>query len=65
MTFWMPGMIWPSSACRISAVGIRIAAPITGPHTVPTPPNRVTVSACADTSMPNTDTGVTTSSTTA
>jgi hypothetical protein len=42
-----------------------MAAPITGPHTVPTPPNSVTVSAWAETSMPNTDTGVTTSSTTA
>ena len=39
--------------------------PMTGPQMVPTPPNRVTVSACADTSMPNTETGVTTSSTTA
>ncbi len=36
---------------------------MTGPQTVPTPPNIATVSACADTSMPNTDCGVTTSST--
>ena len=61
----MPGSTEPSSACNVSATGIRIAAPITGPQTVPMPPNIVTTSACADTSMPNTDTGVTTSSTTA
>jgi hypothetical protein len=42
-----------------------MAEPITAPQTVPTPPNMVTTSACAETSMPNTDTGVTTSSTTA
>ena len=61
----MPGSFEPSSECRISATGIRMAEPITAPHTVPTPPNMVTTSACAETSMPNTDTGVTTSSTTA
>ena len=42
-----------------------MAAPMIGPHTVPTPPNIVTVSACAETSIPNTEAGVTTSSTTA
>ena len=46
------------------ASGIRIAAPTTGPHTVPTPPNSVTISACAEVSMPNTVGGVTISSTT-
>ena len=64
ITPWMPGMRAPASALSISASGIRITAPITGPQTVPTPPNIATVSACADTSMPNTDCGVTTSSTT-
>ncbi len=39
--------------------------PITGPHTVATPPNSVTMSACAEVSMPNTVTGVTISRTTA
>ena len=60
-----PGSGRRASAFRISASGIRIAAPITGPQTVPTPPNIATISACAETSMPNTDCGVTTSSTTA
>ena len=40
-----------------------MAAPINGPHTVATPPNSVTTSAWADTSTPNTLSGVTTSST--
>ena len=43
----MPGMILPSSACRVSARGISTAAPISGPQTVPTPPNIATVSAWA------------------
>ena len=34
-----------------------------GPHIAATPPNSVTTTACADTSMPNTESGVTTSST--
>ena len=65
MTPLMPGRRAPKCACSISLSGIRIAEPITGPHTVPTPPNMVTVSACAETSMPKTETGVTTSRTTA
>ena len=65
MTPWMPGRHEPASALSVSASGIRITLPITGPQTVPTPPNIATVNACADTSMPNTDCGVTTSSTTA
>ena len=40
-----------------------MAAPITGPHTEATPPNSVTTTACAETSMPKTESGVTTSST--
>ncbi len=40
-----------------------MAAPITGPHTEATPPKSVTTTACADTSMPNTESGVTTTST--
>ena len=47
----------------ISASGTRMAAPITGPQTEATPPNSVTTTACAETSMPNTESGVTTSST--
>ncbi len=65
ITPWMPGKRAPNSACSVSASGIRIIAPITGPQTVPTPPNIVTVRAWAETSMPNTETGVTTSRTTA
>ena len=42
-----------------------MAEPITGPQTVPTPPNSVTISACAEVSIPKTVGGVTTSSTTA
>ena len=38
-----------------------MAVPISGPQTVPTPPNSTTVSACAEVSMPNTASGVTTS----
>ena len=34
-----------------------------GPHTAATPPNKVTTTACAETSMPNTESGVITSST--
>ena len=64
-TPWMPGILLPSSACRISASGIRMIEPITGPQTVATPPNSVTISACAEVSMPNTVGGVTMSSTTA
>ena len=64
-TPWMPGMTLPSRACSTSLNGTSTSAPITGPHTVPTPPNIATISACADTSMPNTAGGVTTSSTTA
>ena len=64
-TPWMPGRMWPSSACSVSASGIRIAAPITGPQKIPTPPNSATISACAEVSAPNTVGGVTTSSTTA
>ena len=64
-TPWMPGMTLPSCACRNSLSGTSTTAPITGPHSVPTPPNMATISACADTSMPNTAGGVTTSSTTA
>ena len=55
----------PSSACRISASGISITEPITGPHTVPMPPNSVTISACAEVSIPNTVGGVTMRRTTA
>ena len=40
-----------------------MAAPITGPQMEATPPNRVTTTAWAETSMPNTESGVTTSST--
>ncbi len=64
-TPWMPGRMSPSSACKVSLTGIRIAAPITGPHSVPTPPNSVTISACEEVRMPKTLSGVTTSSTTA
>ena len=56
-------MMLPSSAFSVSASGISTTAPITGPQTVATPPNSVTTSAWADTSMPNTESGVTTSST--
>ena len=42
-----------------------MSEPTTGPHTVATPPNKVTISACAEVSTPNTVSGVTTSSTTA
>ena len=62
-TPWMPGRIFPSSAFRDSASGTRMAAPITGPQTEATPPNRVTTTAWAETSIPNTESGVTTSST--
>ena len=31
-----------------------MAAPITGPQRVPTPPNKVTISACDETITPNT-----------
>ncbi len=40
-----------------------MSAPITGPQTDATPPNKVTTTACAETSMPNTESGVMTSST--
>jgi hypothetical protein len=59
----MPGTIWPSSPCSTSASGTSTAAPITGPQNTPTPPNSDTMSACADTSMPNMVCGVTTSRT--
>ena len=58
-TPWMPGTMWPSSPCKISDNGTSTAAPITGPQKVPTPPNRAMISACADTSMPNMECGVT------
>ena len=51
----------PSSAFSPSASGTSTAAPITGPHRLPTPPNSARISACAETSMPNTLSGVTTS----
>src|SRR5207244_3999655 len=57
-TPWMPGTTSPSSACRSSPNGTRTTAPITGPHSVPTPPNIATINACADTSLPNTAGGV-------
>lgn len=60
-TPWMPGRMWPSSACSVSASGIKMAEPITGPQKIPTPPNRATISACAETSAPKTVCGVTTS----
>ena len=63
-TPWMPGNIAPSSAFSPSANGTSTAAPITGPHRLPTPPNSARISACAETSMPNTLSGVTTSMTT-
>ena len=62
-TPWMPGRYVPSSACSVSASGTRMAAPISGPQTEATPPNSVTTTAWAETSMPNTESGVTTSST--
>ena len=55
--------MWPSSPCRISASGTSTAAPITGPQKTPTPPKSETISACAETSIPNIVCGVTTSST--
>ena len=54
-TPWMPGRILPSSAFSDSASGTRIAAPMTGPQIAATPPNSVTITACAETSMPNTE----------
>ena len=64
-TPWIPGRRLPSSAWRISPSGTRITAPSTGPATVAMPPNRVTISGCAEASIPNTVGGVTMSSTTA
>ncbi len=64
-TPWMPGRMWPSSACSVSASGMRIAEPMIGPQNVPTPPNSATISACAEVSTPNTVSGVTTSRMTA
>ena len=61
----MPGSVAPYCAVRNSAIGTSTAAPISGPHSVPTPPNRQTISAWADVNMPNTAAGVTSSSTTA
>ena len=58
-TPWIPGSTLPSFACRISPTGMSITEPITGPHTVPIPPNNVTTSACAEVIMPNTVGGVT------
>ena len=64
-TPWMPGILSPRFAWSVSLNGMRMAEPISGPHSVPTPPNKATMSACADVSMPNTLSGVTTSCTTA
>ena len=64
-TPWIPGISLPSRAWSSSDSGTSTTAPITGPHTVPTPPNIATISACDDTSIPKTACGVTTSSTTA
>ena len=62
-TPWMPGMMLPSWAFSDSASGTRTAAPITGPQIEATPPNSVTTTGWAETSRPNTESGVTTSST--
>jgi hypothetical protein len=59
-TPWIPGRRSPTVLSRISLTGIMIAAPITGPHRVPTPPTRQTTSVCTITSTPNTASGVTT-----
>ena len=64
-TPWMPGSLSPSSEWRTSVSGTSTDAPITGPQAEPTPPNSVMIKACAEVSIPNTDCGVTTSSTTA
>ena len=62
---WMPGIRWPSSACSTSLSGTSTAAPITGPHSVPAPPNNDRIIAWADVTSPNTLEGVTTSRITA
>src|SRR6185437_3337738 len=62
-TPWMPGRILPSFAFSSSPSGTRIAAPITGPQIDAKPPNSVTTTHWAETSRPNTESGVTTSST--
>ena len=55
----------PSSACSTSESGTSTAAPITGPQSVPAPPNSVTIIACAEATSPKTLSGVTTSRMTA
>src|SRR5712671_2393997 len=61
----MPGRMSPSSALSTSASGTSTIAPMTGPHRLPTPPNNARISGWAETSMPNTVSGVTTRRTTA
>ena len=60
--FTRPGKDAPKCACSVSESGTSSAAPIAAPQAVPRPPNIGMMSACAETSMPNTEAGVTTSS---
>ena len=62
---WMPGSLAPMVALSASESGTNKLAPMTGPQAEPNPPNMLTMSAWAETSMPKADTGVTMSSSTA
>src|SRR4029453_6392514 len=53
----MPASRSPTVLSRISLTGIMIAAPITGPQSVPTPPTRHTTSVCTITRTPKTASG--------
>ena len=58
-TPWMPGRRSPTVVSRISLMGIMMAAPMSGPQSVPAPPTRHTVRVCTMTITPNTASGVT------
>ena len=58
-TPWMPGRRSPTVESSTSLTGTMMAAPISGPHSVPIPPTSETTSVCEMTSNPNTASGVT------